>query len=135
MFISVVLYREKDKDKIKTNKKNIIGYLHKKDLWENKIYTNEKFEKNIDEIKSFKIAIKEILWFYNLINDVEEDYEKDVIEYLQNIQKEEEKSEENDEETNNQGNNINKEEDSGSDFALDSDDDDNNNTNTRKRAD
>ena len=135
IFISVVLYREKDKDKIKTNKKNIIGYLHKKDLWENKIYTNEKFEKNIDEIKSFKIAIKEILWFYNLINDVEEDYEKDVIEYLQNIQKEEEKSEENDEETNNQGNNINKEEDSGSDFVLDADNDDNNNTNTKERAD
>ena len=133
MFISVVLYREKDKDKIKTNKKNIIGYLHKKDLWENKIYTNEKFEKNIGEIKSFNIAIKEILWFYNLINDAEEDYEKDVIEYLQNIKKEEEKSEEN-EEDNNLENNKNKEEESESNFSLDSDTEDNNNTNTKKRA-
>ena len=133
MFISVVLYREKDKDKIKSNKKNIIGYLHKKDLWKNKIYTNEKFEKNIGEIKSFNIAIKEILWFYNLINDEEEDYEKDVIEYLQNIKKEEEKSEEN-EEDNNLENNKNKEEESESNFSLDSDTEDNNNTNTKKRA-
>jgi hypothetical protein len=130
IYISVVLYREKDKDKIKSNKRNIIGYLHKKDLWENSIYTNEKFENNMGELKSFDIKINEILWFYNLITDVEEDFEKDVLEHLSNIQIEKEKSEEADDEKNN----ANEEEDSGSDFLIDSDDDVDNKKPVKKRA-
>ena len=69
--------------------------MHKKDLWENTIYTNEKFESNMGEIKSFNIKINEILLFYNeLINNADEGFEKDVVEHLNNIRKEEEKSEE-----------------------------------------
>ena len=43
LFISLVLYREKEKDKdkkIKSNRKNIIDYLKAKDLWEANIYNN-----------------------------------------------------------------------------------------------
>ena len=65
LFISLVLYREKEKDKdkkIKSNRKNIIEYLKAKDLWEANIYNNENFEKNLEKIKSLNIKIKEILW-------------------------------------------------------------------------
>ena len=131
IFISVILYREKDKEKIKSNKKNIIGYLHKKDLWENTIYTNEKFESNMEEIKSFNIKINEILLFYNeLINNVDEDFEKDVVEHLNNIQKEEEKSEEEAEKSEDKLN----EEDSASDFGFESEESEDNQTNKKKRA-
>ena len=86
IFISVILYREKDKEKIKSNKKNIIGYLKKKDLWENKIYNDtQKFEQNLEEIKSLNIKIKEIFWFYkHLMNNEEEEFEKEVEDHLSN---------------------------------------------------
>ena len=66
LFISLVLYREKEKEKdkkIKSNRKNIIEYLKAKDLWEANIYNNEKFEDNLEKIKSVNIKIKEILCF------------------------------------------------------------------------
>ena len=64
LFISLVLYREKEKDKdkkIKANRKNIIDYLNEKDLWETKIYNDGKFENYLEKIKSINIKIKEIL--------------------------------------------------------------------------
>ncbi len=64
LFISLVLYREEEKDKdkrIKFNRKNIVDYLKGKDLWDTKIYKHEYFDKNLEEIKSLNIKIKEIL--------------------------------------------------------------------------
>ena len=75
LFISLVLYREKEKDKdkkIKANRKNIIDYLNEKDLWETKIYNDGKFENYLEKIKSINIKIKEILWVYNYLAENED---------------------------------------------------------------
>ena len=85
----------------------------------------------MEEIKSFNIKINEILLFYNeLINNVDEDFEKDVVEHLNNIQKEEEKSEEEAEKSEDKLN----EEDSASDFGFESEESEDNQTNKKKRA-
>lgn len=65
LLISLILYREKEKDKdikVKSNRKNIVDYLNAKDLWDIDIYKDIKFQKV--RIKSLKIKIKEILRFY-----------------------------------------------------------------------
>ena len=86
LFISIVLYREKDKEnKIQQNTKNIIEYLKEKDLWKKIDIKDDKFIENLIAIKSLNIKIKEILWLYfYLINNKDEDFEKDVKEYLKN---------------------------------------------------
>ena len=93
LFISLVLYREEEKDKdkrIKFNSKNIIDYLKGKDIWETKIYKDENFEKNLEEIKSLNIKIKEILWFYYYLTDnKDEGFENEVKEYKKKIEEEE----------------------------------------------
>ena len=95
LFISLVLYREKEKDKdkkIKSNRKNIIDYLKAKDLWEAKIYNNEKFEENLEEIKLLNIKIKEILWFYYyLIDYKDEGFEDEIKEHIKKLKEEEER--------------------------------------------
>ena len=89
LFISLVLYREDEKDKdkrIKRNRKNIVDYLKGKDLWETSIYKDSGFEKNLEEIKSLNIKIKEILWvYYYLINNKDEGFEDEVKEYKKKI--------------------------------------------------
>lgn len=93
LFISLVLYREEEKDKdkrIKANRKNIIDYLKGKDLWETGVYKDPGFEKNLDEIKSLNIKIKEILWlYYYLTNNKDEGFEDDVKEYKMKLEEEE----------------------------------------------
>jgi hypothetical protein len=93
LFISLVLYREEEKDKdkrIKANRKNIIDYLKGKDLWETGIYKDSGFEQNLDEIKSLDIKIKEILWFYYyLTNNKDEGFEDEVKEYKMKLEEEE----------------------------------------------
>ena len=62
LFIALVLFREKDKEnKIKSNRKNLIDYLKSPDLWDEKIYINEKFKHNINESKQIKIQVNQIL--------------------------------------------------------------------------
>ena len=44
LFITLVLFREKEKDKddkIKFNEKNIVDYLKNKDLWKSSLYNNK----------------------------------------------------------------------------------------------
>ncbi len=93
LFISLVLYREDEKDKdkrIKVNRKNVVDYLKGKDLWETNIYNDSGFEKNLEEIKSLNIKIKEILWFYYyLINNKDEGFEDEVVEYKMKLEEEE----------------------------------------------
>ena len=82
LFMSLVLYREEEKNKeqrIKLNRKNIIDYLKGKDLWETTIFGDSLFKKNLEEIKSLNIKIKEILWFYfYLVNNKDEGFEDEV---------------------------------------------------------
>ena len=68
MFMTIVLFREKDKkNKIKNNCQNIINYLKAPDFWDNKIYTNEKFKKSMYELKIINIQINQIIWLYNYL--------------------------------------------------------------------
>ena len=98
LFISLVLYREDEKDKvkrIKSNRKNIVDYLKGKDLWETSIYKDPGFEKNLEEIKSLNIKINEILWlYYYLINNKEEGFEDEVKEYKKKLEEEEKRKKE-----------------------------------------
>ena len=95
LFISLILFREEEKNKdkkIKSNRKNIIEYLKAKDLWETNIYNNGQFEEDLEKIKSLNIKIKEILWFYYyLIDNKEEGFEDEVKEHLKKIKDEEER--------------------------------------------
>ena len=80
LFITLVLFREKDKEnKIKLNQKNLIDYLKSPDLWDDKIYKNEKFKENLDDLKQIKIQINQTLWLYNyLIENKEIDEYKEI---------------------------------------------------------
>ena len=93
LFISLVLYREEEKDKdkrIKCNRKNIVDYLKRKDLWDTSLYKDSEFEKNLEEIKSLNIKINEILWlYYYLINNKDEGFEGEVKEYKKKLEEEE----------------------------------------------
>ena len=89
LFISVVLFREEDKEnKIKQNTKNIVECLKEKDLWKNKNIQDEKFEAEFSKIKLFNIKINEILWFYLYLTDnKDEEFGKEVDEHLKNKNK------------------------------------------------
>ena len=63
-----MLFREKDKEnKIRLNRKNIFDYLKSPDLWNNKLYQEELFKENLDDLKSFDIPINRILFLYNYL--------------------------------------------------------------------
>ena len=98
IFISLVLYREEEKNKdrkIKLNRKNIIEYLKIRDLWELKIYKDEKFEDNLTKIKELNIKINEILCFYYYLTDnKDEGFEIEVKEELRRKEEEEKRKEE-----------------------------------------
>ena len=56
LMITLVLFREKDKEnKIKLNRKNLIDYLKSPDLWDIKVYKNENFNSNLNELKLIKM--------------------------------------------------------------------------------
>ena len=86
LFISLVLFREKDKEnKIKSNRKNLIDYLKSPDLWDNKIYKDEKFNLNLNELKLCNIQINQTLWLYNyLVGNEEVDAFKEIEDYIKN---------------------------------------------------
>ena len=68
LFITLVLFREKDKEnKIKLNRKNIIDYLKQSDLWNSEIFKNEKFNENLDELKLCNIQINNIMLLYDFL--------------------------------------------------------------------
>ena len=95
LFISLILYREKEKDKdkkIKSNRKNIVEYLKSKDLWEERIYNDSRFEENLEKIKELNIKINKILWlYYYLMKDKNEDFEKDILEYIKELEEDKER--------------------------------------------
>ena len=73
LFISLSLFREKDKkNKIKLNIHNIINYLKVPDFWDNKIYNDVEFLKNLYELRTINIQINQIIWLYNYLIDYKE---------------------------------------------------------------
>ena len=86
MFISLVLFGEKDKEnKIKENKKNIFNYLNAEDLWSREVYKDPKFIEELNKLKEkYNIQMSKIIWLYDyLVEDVEEyDYKGKIEEYL-----------------------------------------------------
>jgi hypothetical protein len=69
LFMALVLFREEDKKhKIQYNIENIINYLRKPDFWENEIYNNKKFQKNLYDLKIINIKINQIIWLYNYLD-------------------------------------------------------------------
>ena len=96
IFITLVLFREKEKDKdnkIRANKKNVVDYLKNKDLWDSKLYNNsQKFEENLSKLKELNIKIKGILFFYNyLLDNEDEGFEDEIVNYINNREKEKKK--------------------------------------------
>ena len=68
LFITLVLFREKDKEnKIKFNRKNIVDYLKQSDFWNDEIYSNEKFNENLEELKLYNIKINNIMMLYDFL--------------------------------------------------------------------
>ena len=68
LFITLVLFREKDKEnKIKLNRKNLIDYLKSPDLWDIKVYKNENFHPNLNELKLIKIQINQTILLFNYL--------------------------------------------------------------------
>ena len=79
IFISLVLYREKDKEnKIKLNHKNLIDYLKSPDLWDHKKYKKQEFNESLYALKLCNIKINQTLWLYNYLvgNEETEEYIK-----------------------------------------------------------
>ena len=104
LFMTLVLFLENDKkNKIQSNKNNISNYLKSQDLWKKDINNDEKFLKDFDELKTMKIQINQIIYFYeSLGKDFPDDYFREVIDKI-----EEEKEENNKEEDdNNNGSDI-----------------------------
>ena len=108
LFITLVLYREKeiDKvDKIQTNKKNIADYLNNKDLWESSLYNNKvRFEEDLSKLKDLNIKIKEIIFFYKYLGDNEdEELEKEIKNHIKRKEEEINKQKKIEENIKNQG--------------------------------
>ena len=73
LFITLVLFREKDKkNKIKLNRKNLIDYLKSPDLWNIKVYKNENFNLNLNELKLIKIQINQTILLLNYLTEGQE---------------------------------------------------------------
>ena len=95
LFITLVLYREKDNDKdtkIRANKKNIAEYLKSKDLWDSSKYNNTaRFEEDLLKIKELNLKIKDILYlYYDLMGNKDEDYVVEVEKYIKQLKDKEE---------------------------------------------
>ena len=87
LFITLVLFREKDKEnKIKLNRKNLIDYLKSPDLWDIKVYKNENFNPNLNELKLIKIQINQTILLFNYLTGGKEIDEFKIIE--ENIKEE-----------------------------------------------
>jgi len=68
LMITLVLFREKDKEnKIKLNRKNLIDYLKSPDLWDIKVYKNENFNSNLNELKLIKMQINQTILLFNYL--------------------------------------------------------------------
>jgi hypothetical protein len=83
LFITLVLIREDEDDKIKkikNNNNNIMKYLKSPDFWTKDIYSDDNFNKNINEFKSMNFKINQIVYLYETLGkDIEKNFFEDVI--------------------------------------------------------
>ena len=129
IFITLVLFREDDKEKenkIQKNNNNIMNYLRAQDLWNYNIDNNEKFTKDFDVLKSMNIKIKQIIYLYEFLGkDIDDnffdDVEKKEEEEEQGENNESEKNDDSDEKSNNNNGEDNNEENENND-EVDPDD-------------
>ena len=93
LFITLVLLPEEDKkNKIKSNRNNLVNYLKASDLWEKKIYDNEDFDKNLNELKSINAQINQTISLYEALGkDIENDFFEDVKQKISEQAKQKEK--------------------------------------------
>ena len=57
----------------------MVNYLKASDLWEKKIYDNEDFDKNLNELKSINVQINQTISLYEALGkDIENDFFEDV---------------------------------------------------------
>jgi hypothetical protein len=104
LFITLVLFIEEDKNKIKSNTNNIMKYLKSSDFWKKEIYNDvDKFNKNINEFKSMNFKINNIISIYEILSkNIENNNFEDVIRFIKeekekdqnNVEEEEEEEEE-----------------------------------------
>ena len=98
LFMTLVLYLESDKKKkIELNNNNIINYIIRaEDLWEKKIINDEKYIKELNELKKMNIPINKIIYLYEIIGkDIPDDFKKDVEKRIEDEQEEQEDQKEN----------------------------------------
>ena len=83
LFITLVLIREDEDDKIKkikNNNNNIMKYLKSPDFWTKDIYSDDNFNKNINELKSMNFKVNQIVYLYETLGkDIEKNFFEDVI--------------------------------------------------------
>jgi len=86
IFATLVLSQEKDKKKkIQSNTNNLINYLRSSELWTKEIYDNPDFNKNLNELKLWKVQINQIIPLYEFIEkDIEDNYFDDVKKRIEN---------------------------------------------------
>jgi thioredoxin-related protein len=60
--------------------------LGAEDLWEKTIYCHNKFNKDLSELKELNIVINQIIWLYDYLveGEEEENYKKEVEDYIEN---------------------------------------------------
>jgi len=94
LFITIVLFREEDKDKkIKSNHNNVINYLKANDLWKINIDKNEQFQREFNELKKINIPINQIISFYEIVGkDIEDNYFDDVNKKMKEAEEKEEET-------------------------------------------
>ena len=94
LFITIVLFREEDKDKkIKSNHNNTINYLKANDLWNINIDKNEKFQRDFNELKKINIPINQIISFYEIVGkDIKDNFFDDVDKKMKEAEEKEEET-------------------------------------------
>ena len=135
-FITLVLFREKENDKdkkIKSNTKNIIDYLKKKDLWDS-LYNKLRFEEDLTKLKDLNIKIKEILFFYNyLINYKDEGFDVEIKDYIKKKEDEEIKKKKTEKKLKQDKSDSDSDSDDSDDGSADSSDEDSDNDSNKKK--
>ena len=94
LFITFVLLPEEDKDKkIASNHNNIMNYLKSPDLWKNELYESDKFNGNLNELKSMNIQINQIISLYEILGkDIKPDFFKNVEQKIKDEEEEKNKN-------------------------------------------
>ena len=80
LFIILILLPEENKrNKIKSNRNNLINYLKSADLWTKDLFESDVFIKNLNELKLFDAQIKHSISLYEFLGkDIDQNFFEDV---------------------------------------------------------